>query len=100
MRQRILVLTAAAALAWPALADEGRFEINQACVANGCVPGDAPGFPVTTQVDRSYVLTSNIVLPNGDSIGVTLGSGSTLDLGGFTISGPVTCSGPSGGQLS
>jgi hypothetical protein len=86
-------LALAALLALPAFASDGRLEINEACIATGCFPGDAPGLPVTTAADGSYVLTSSITLPNADSVGIQLASGSTLDLGGFTIAGPVACSG-------
>ena len=41
-------------------AGDGRLEINQSCIATGCFPGDAPGFPVETQEGKSYVLTSSL----------------------------------------
>jgi hypothetical protein len=34
---------------------EGEFEIDQACVAVGCFPGDAPGFPVTLAQQRQSI---------------------------------------------
>jgi hypothetical protein len=74
-----------------AQAGDGRLEINQACVATGCIAGDAPGYPVTLPVDGSYLLTSDLVLPDASADGVVLGDRSTLDLGGFAIRGPVTC---------
>lgn len=80
-------------LSRPAFAGEGALEINQACVATGCVPGDAPGFPVTTQTGGRYVLTSDLTLPTAASSGVLLEDFATLDLGGFAIVGPATCSG-------
>jgi parallel beta-helix repeat protein len=80
-------------LAASAQADDGALEINQACVATGCFPGDAAGFPVNTQADEKYVLTSDLVLASADSDGVIVAEGSTLDLNGFAITGPITCSG-------
>lgn len=74
-------------------AGDGRIEINQACVAEGCFAGDAPGFPVTTVASGSYVLTSNLTVPNADTTAIVLLAGGSLDLGGFSILGPVTCSG-------
>lgn len=76
-----------------AAASDGRLEINQSCVATGCFPGDAAGFPVETQEATSYVLTSNLVVPNADTIAVTLGASATLDLNGFAISGTTSCTG-------
>jgi len=87
-----LSLAALAASARHALASDGRLEINQACVATGCFPGDSPGLPVETQPDQSYVLTSNLQV-GSSAAGVILGAGSTLDLNGFGILGDVTCSG-------
>jgi hypothetical protein len=80
-------------LACVAHAGDGRLEINQACVAAGCVPGDTPGIPVQTQPNQSYVLTSNIAVGAILDAGFELGAGSTLDLNGFAIAGDVTCSG-------
>jgi hypothetical protein len=68
-------------------------EINQSCAAAGCFAGDTPGFPVTAQAAGSYILTSNLTVPLADTEAISLYSGITLDLNGFTISGPVTCTG-------
>jgi hypothetical protein len=76
-----------------ATAADGRLEISQACVATGCFPGDSPGFPVTASSASSYVLTSNLTLSDADDTAISLGSGASLDLGGFTISGPTVCTG-------
>jgi hypothetical protein len=68
--------------------------INQTrASAGGITPGDSPGFPVTIGVSGSYRLTGNLTLNNtSDGISVTA-SDVTIDLNGFTISGPVMCSG-------
>ena len=91
--------------AGPAQAVDGVIEINQAAVfAGGITPGDAPGFPATLSQSGSYRLTGNLdvtKLANGNpapspasitAVDVTA-SNVTLDLNGFTISGPATCTG-------
>ena len=81
---------------------DGVIEINQArALAGGVTPGDSPGFPVTISQPGSYRLTGNLdVRPpanpgqanpeNVTAIKVTVGD-VTLDLNGFVISGPVSC---------
>lgn len=86
----------AIASAWgagAALAADGALEINQACVATGCFPGDTPGFPVQAPANGSYRLTSNLTLPDANTTGISLGSGSSLDLGGFSVIGTASCTG-------
>lgn len=75
-------------------AADGRLEIHQACVATGCFPGDAPGFPVQITASGSYLLTSDLadanttaIFAEGDDLHVT------IDLNQFTISGPTRCFG-------
>ena len=74
-----------------ARAVDGVVEISQASVAAG------GGFPLLISAEGSYVLTSNLVVtdPNLDAIQIS-SDYVTLDLNGFHISGPVTCSGPPG----
>jgi hypothetical protein len=107
MRPRKVVLCAAvvagASLAAPGAAVDGVIEINQAKVAAGGVTsGDAPGFPVTISAGGSYRLTSNLVVAAGGQpdpqtltgiqVIVTDGSRAVdIDLNGFAIVGPVTC---------
>jgi len=95
-----LQLTVAAlffGLAAEAVAVDGVLEINQACAVNiGCFPGDDPGFPVTIQneVGRSFRLTSDLDLRTEDTNTGAITSdivGTTLDLNGFDITGPVDC---------
>ncbi len=90
---RRLVPLAVVLVARLALASDGRLEINQSCVATGCFPGDAAGFPIETQVATSYVLTSNLVVPSVATTAVRLAAQATLDLNGFSISGVTTCTG-------
>jgi hypothetical protein len=75
-------------------AADGVLEINQTCAEQtGCFAGDTPGFPVTTQADRSYVLTSSLGIQVVDVTAIELGGGSTLDLNGWSIVGPAVCTG-------
>jgi parallel beta helix pectate lyase-like protein len=64
--------------------------ITQAKVTAGnFTPGDTPGFPLTISVRGSYKLTSNLVVPSTNTIGVHITADNvTLDLNGFGIFGP------------
>lgn len=85
-----LLLTAA-----PALAENGVIEINAArAVAGGVTPLDTPGFPITLSQPGSYRLTGNLVQPDPNTDVIVIQANAvTLDLGGFAITGSVTCSG-------
>jgi hypothetical protein len=76
------------------LAADGTLEINQACAENGgCFTGDSAGFPVTIASPGSYRLTGNLTLSaDVDAVLITTSS-VTLDMGGFVISGPGSCTG-------
>lgn len=82
-----------------ARATNGVIEVNQArALAGGVTAGDTPGFPVTISTAGSFRLTSNLdvsALPNAHSLSVILISAAdvTIDLNGFSIIGPVTCTG-------
>ena len=98
MRSRvasILAVLLAVGVSTAALAVDGVLEINQTCAVNtGCFAGDAAGFPVTITQPGSYRLTGNLDLtavPGTNAI--VLQATVTLDLGGFAIVGPVTCTG-------
>jgi len=81
--------------ACPALAGDGRIEINQArALAGGVTPGDTPDFPVSLSVPGSYMLTSNLTVtdPADHGIQATV-NGVTIDLNGFEVVGPVVCTG-------
>lgn len=99
----LAVLLLAVAVA-PATAADGIHEINQACVAEGCFPGDDPGFPVTIPARGSYQLTSNLDLRNEvdpedvTAIEVSItgpenAGAVTIDLNGFGIFGETSCLG-------
>jgi hypothetical protein len=63
-------------------------------LAGNVTPGDAPGFPVTISQPGSYRLASNLTLTDANTtvIDITVGD-VTIDLNGFSIRGPTTCSG-------
>lgn len=75
-------------------ASDGTLEINQACVLVGCFSGDSPGFPVTISQTGSYKLTSSLGTSSNPSGGIEIlsNAGVDLDLNGFAIGGPGTCS--------
>ena len=76
------------------LAADGVLEIHQACVATGCFPGDGPGFPVEITQDGSYLLTSNLQVPDENTTAISASAEHvSVDLGGFVISGVTVCSG-------
>jgi parallel beta-helix repeat protein len=85
------------AVATPALATDGVVEINQACaVHTGCFSGDTAGLPVTIDgtAGHSYRLTSDLTVPDENTDGIVVSTSSvSIDLNGFEIAGPVTCSG-------
>ncbi len=91
----LVVLGGTATLAAPALAVDGVIEINQArALKGGITPGDTPGFPVTISVSGSYRLTSNLTVPDASTSGIVVTVNEvTIDLNGFAIVGPVTCTG-------
>jgi hypothetical protein len=77
----------------PVWAVDGVIQINQAKALAGAVTaGDAPGFPVTISEPGSYRLTSDLTVPNSNTNAVSItADGVTLDLNGFSIAGPTTC---------
>lgn len=77
---------------------DGRWAIDAVCVPVGCFPGDAPGFPVEITAPGSYVLTSDLDIfaePSAELVTAIYVTSAAvdLDLGGFTLRGPVACSG-------
>jgi len=93
MRQKFPGLILILVTGW-VQAGDGVLEINAACRAAGCFSGDDPGAPIRITEPGSYILTSNLSV-NVNSTAIVIESDNvTLDLNGFTISGPVSCSGP------
>lgn len=85
-------------LAEPVWAADGVTEINQTrAMAGGVTAGDVAGFPVSISETGSYVLTSNLIVPDENTNAILLVTSSfvpidvTIDLNGFTIQGPVVC---------
>lgn len=90
-----VLIVATLALANGSFAADGILEINQSCAVNtGCFVGDSAGFPVTISAPGSYALTGNLDVSSVNTTAIqVLGSGnsSTIDLNGYSITGPVTC---------
>jgi hypothetical protein len=61
-------------------------------LAGGINPGDAPGYPITLSQPGSYKLMSNLVVPAGQGGVEITANNVTLDLNGFSIVGPRSCS--------
>jgi len=82
---------AALVFAWASLGltAPGALEINAHCaVSTGCFAGDAAGYPVTISQPGSYVLTSNLVLPDTNTTGILVANdGVVIDLKMFSIVG-------------
>jgi hypothetical protein len=77
---------------------DGVLEINQSCIDTGCFDGDAAGLPITLANTGSYRLTSNINISgynNAENLTAIEVSGNnvSIDLNGFAIIGPTTCTG-------
>jgi hypothetical protein len=79
----------------------GVITIDQAkAEAGGITAGDTPGFPVTLSQPGSYRLMSNLTVADMAVTAIRITSaGVTLDLNGFEVSGPNSCTG-SGGTLA
>jgi hypothetical protein len=104
MTKAITLLTLLGSLcAADARAVDGVIEINQSkALAGGVTPGDAPGFPVQITAPGSYRLSSNLDL-SGESVDTdaiaVLASPATIDLNGFELAGPSTCTGSGSGLV-
>ncbi len=72
-----------------ALAAAGALEISHVCaVQTGCFSGDSPGYPVTVDgaAGSAFVLTSELVVPDANTIGISIESSEiTIDMNGFRI---------------
>lgn len=91
---RISVLLALSSLPFATHAAGGAFEINQDCIAVGCFAGDSAGFPLSITQPGSYVLTSDIVVPAGTNIAISINASPVdLDLNHHAIDGGGSCSG-------
>ena len=93
MKISLLRLAAAAALlaAGGAACAQATITHDKALTGN-VTPGDTAGYPITISQPGSYKLMSNLVVPPETSGIVVNSHGVTIDLNGFTISGPGSCS--------
>ena len=89
-----LRLTAAAALlaAGGAACAQATITHDKA-LAGSVTPGDAAGYPITISQPGSYKLMSNLVVPTGTNGIVVTAEDVTIDLNGFSIRGPILCTG-------
>lgn len=92
-----IIITALSLIAFSSavMAVDGVIEINQVkAIAGGVTSVDAPGFPVVIANGGSFRLTSDLTVPDENTRAVDLESNHiTLDLNGFSIIGPNTCTG-------
>lgn len=91
----VALLALGLVVASPTRAADGVIEINQTrALEGGITPLDSPGFPVHLGTPGSYRLTGDLSVADPDLKGIVIvAEGTTLDLNGFQISGPVSCSG-------
>src|SRR5262249_45497549 len=89
----LLRAAALIALAQGLPAVDGVTLIDQKAVSAGKVtPLDTPGFPVTISESGSYRLTGNLAVPDAATTAIQITAANVaLDLNGFTISGPNSC---------
>jgi len=88
---KTLISTTFAALCATAFA-QSTIDHNKALAGN-VTPGDSSGYPVVISAPGSYKLTGNLVVPPGTDGIVITADGVTLDLNGYSISGPQVCTG-------
>jgi hypothetical protein len=76
-------------------AADGAVLIDQnRAMAGNITPGDEPGFPVTISQPGSYRLAGNLTVPDADTSAVVITADAvTLDLNGFSVAGPLLCTG-------
>ena len=88
-------LTILLAFAPAALAVDGTVLINQSTITNGLTGCPTGGhFPIIICQPGSYRLSGNLTVPDANTSGiVVLANNVTIDLNGFSIIGPVVCSG-------
>ena len=88
MRYKLAFLVLLVPFAGVAVASDGINEISQTAVTAG------GGFPFVVDTPGSYLLTSNLTLPDANTTAIDVQvDGVTIDLNGFTIRGPVVCTG-------
>lgn len=94
MNKRFLTLMLCLLAPLSAQAVDGVIEINADCAAFGCFSGDSAGYPVTIPFPGSFRLTSDLTTNSVNTTLIVVTSDLvSIDLNGFSLSGPVTCSG-------
>src|SRR5438045_1829085 len=90
LRAAVVILAAFTWFSDLSRAADGVISIDQnAAMAGGVTPGDAPGFPITISQPGSYRLSSNLIVPNGLVNGIEIMVDDVvLDLNGFASMGP------------
>ncbi len=80
------------AVAPSAFAADGTLLINQSSSVTGLPGCTHSGFPITICQSGSYRLSGNLTISDVNTDGIDVNASNvTLDLNGFTISGPITC---------
>jgi len=78
-----------------ASAVDGAYQINSACAAVGCFAGDSAGYPVTITQPGTYDLVGDLTIADQVASAIVVQANNvTIEMNGFRIIGPVTCSGP------
>jgi parallel beta-helix repeat protein len=63
-------------------------------LAGGATPGDTAGFPVTLDTAGTYVLTGPLTVSDANTSAISVTADNvTIDLNGFKVAGPGSCSG-------
>lgn len=90
-----VVAVALVMLGGHARAAEGALPLSTVCALAGtCLPGDAPGFPITIASSGSYRLAEDLVVATPDESAVSIQASSVaIDLAGFSIRGPTAALG-------
>ena len=88
-------LTILLAFAPAALAVDGTVLINQSTITNGLTGCPTGGhFPIIICQSGSYRLSGNLTVPDANTTAINVSADNvTIDLNGFSIIGPVVCSG-------
>lgn len=91
-RIRFATLSTACALMLAAGLAQAQVTIDQnKALAGNITAGDGAGFPITITQSGSYKLTGNLVVPAGARGIVVTAPQVSIDMNGFSLTGPSTC---------
>lgn len=91
-RIRFATLSTACALTLAAGLAQAQVTIDQnKALAGNITAGDSAGFPITITQSGSYKLTGNLMVPAGAKGIVVTAPQVTIDMNGFSLIGPSTC---------